>query len=165
MRARTVAIVVFEGVQGLDVFGPADVFYFANYVASTMGERRDPYLVEFVAPEAGPVRTAIGPRIFADHAAREPDLRPDVLLFAGGLCVEEPAADPAFVAEPAHRSPSVTTLSLEGPALDALIARAKAAGYTLGKGYGDLKEKTFRVGHMGDHPMARLEALLAALST
>ncbi len=72
---------------------------------------------------------------------------------------------PAFVAEPAHRSPSVTTLSLEGPALDALIARAKASGYTLGKGYGDLKEKTFRVGHMGDHPMTRLEALLAALTT
>ena len=111
MRARTVAIVVFEGVQGLDVFGPADVFYFANYVASTMGERRAPYLVELVAPEAGPVRTAIGPRIFADHAAREPDLRPDVLLFAGGLCVEEPAADPAFVSD-----------------LQGLIARSKEVG-------------------------------------
>lgn len=31
MRSRTVAFVVFDGVQGLDVFGPADVFYFANY--------------------------------------------------------------------------------------------------------------------------------------
>ena len=62
MRARTVAIVVFEGVQGLDVFGPADVFYFANYVASTMGERRAPYVVELVAPEAGPTSQVRGGR-------------------------------------------------------------------------------------------------------
>lgn len=31
------------------------------------------------------------------------------------------------------------------------------------KGYGDLKGKAFRIGHMGDHTMARLEALLSAL--
>ena len=52
-------------LERMDVFGPADVFYFANYVASTMGERRDPYVVELVAPEAGPVRTAIGPPVCA----------------------------------------------------------------------------------------------------
>ncbi len=33
------ALVVFDGVQGLDVFGPADVFYFANYYAEQSGER------------------------------------------------------------------------------------------------------------------------------
>ncbi|MGE3960674.1 MAG: GlxA family transcriptional regulator [Dehalococcoidia bacterium] len=99
MRARTVAIVVFDGVQGLDVFGPADVFYFANYVASTLGVRADPYRVELVAREAGPVRTAIGPRIHADRALRDRTLRPDVLLVAGGLCVEEPAADESLVAD------------------------------------------------------------------
>ena len=31
------------------------------------------------------------------------------------------------------------------------------------KGYGDLKGKAFRIGHMGDHTMARLESLLAVL--
>ena len=31
------------------------------------------------------------------------------------------------------------------------------------KGYGDLKGKAFRVGHMGDHDMERLESFLASL--
>lgn len=69
-----------------------------------------------------------------------------------------------FVAEPEHRSPTVTTLCAEGERLDAVIAAAKAAGFTLGKGYGDLKERTFRVGHMGDHSLARLDALLDAIT-
>ena len=37
MRHRSVVIVAFEDVQGLDVFGPADVFYFANYLAAMAG--------------------------------------------------------------------------------------------------------------------------------
>jgi putative intracellular protease/amidase len=57
MRNRSVAIVVFDGVQGLDVFGPADVFYFANYFADQAGHAEPPYRVEVVALETGPLRT------------------------------------------------------------------------------------------------------------
>ena len=71
---------------------------------------------------------------------------------------------PPFVEDPERRSPTVTTLCCEEPRLDALIAAAKAAGFTLGKGYGKLKATTFRIGHMGDHPPERLDALLRALS-
>ncbi|MEO0479856.1 MAG: alanine--glyoxylate aminotransferase family protein [Planctomycetota bacterium] len=67
-----------------------------------------------------------------------------------------------FVAE-AFRSTTVSTLRAEGDALNGIIARAKQAGFTLGKGYGDLKEQTFRVGHMGDHTLERLRALLTAI--
>lgn len=97
MRFRSVAFVVFDGVQGLDVFGPADVFYFANYLASVAGEAEPPYAVEIVAREVGPVRTAAGPAIHAERAVGDPALRPDVLLVAGGLTVGEAAADAEFV--------------------------------------------------------------------
>ncbi len=70
-----------------------------------------------------------------------------------------------FVKEAAHRSPTVSALtngSMDGADI---VARAKAAGFTLGRGYGDLKETTFRVGHMGDHSPDRLRALLAAVAS
>ena len=67
-----------------------------------------------------------------------------------------------FVAE-GFRSPTVTTLCGEPSRIDAVVAAARAAGFVLGKGYGKLKDSTFRVGHMGDHSVARLEALLDAI--
>jgi aspartate aminotransferase-like enzyme len=68
-----------------------------------------------------------------------------------------------FVAEPLHRSPSVSCLRASGRDVDALAQRALAAGFQIDKGYGDLKGKAFRIGHMGDHTVDRLGALLAAL--
>lgn len=68
-----------------------------------------------------------------------------------------------YVAEPAHRSPTVSCLQASGRDVDALAKAALAAGFKLDKGYGDLKGRTFRIGHMGDHPVARLQELLAAL--
>lgn len=99
MRERTVVVVVFDGVQGLDVFGPTDVFYFANYLAERDGHPTPPYRVEIAAARAGPVRTSSGPTLHADRAVADPRLRPDLLLVAGGLTVESAAADVAFVAE------------------------------------------------------------------
>ena len=62
MRSRTVAIVVFDQVQGLDVFGPADVFYAANYLVERDGGAVVPSEVVLVGPAVGPVRTAAGNR-------------------------------------------------------------------------------------------------------
>ena len=39
----------------------------------------------------------------------------------------------------------------------------KERGFTIGGGYGKLKETTFRVGHMGDHTVTELDAVLDAL--
>jgi predicted phosphoserine aminotransferase len=69
-----------------------------------------------------------------------------------------------FVADAASRSPTVSALNSEGHDVDAMIARARDAGFTVGKGYGKLKETTFRIGHMGDHTEERLERLLQALT-
>ncbi len=98
MRHRTVVIVVFDGVQGLDVFGPADAFYFANYLAERDGDPA-PYTVHIAAHEVGPVPTASGPAIHATHAVSDPDVRPDVLLVAGGLAVGAAATDRTLVAD------------------------------------------------------------------
>ena len=97
VRHRRVVLVVFDGVQGLDVFGPADVFYFANWVAEQHGEPAAPYTIEIAAPRPGPVRTAAGPALYATSAVGDPALRPDVLLIAGGLHVEATATDAAFI--------------------------------------------------------------------
>jgi len=67
-----------------------------------------------------------------------------------------------FVEEP-WQSPTVTTLRNSGREVVDLIAKAKAAGFTLGNGYGKVKGETFRIGHMGDHTPERLQQLLDVL--
>ena len=40
------------------------------------------------------------------------------------------------------------------------IKGLKERGLEISNGYGDLKGRTFRIGHMGDHTEAELEQLL-----
>jgi aspartate aminotransferase-like enzyme len=61
------------------------------------------------------------------------------------------------------RSPTVTCIAVDGPVpATEIVARLKAKGWTIGGGYGPLKERTIRIGHMGDHTVDELDALLAA---
>lgn len=70
----------------------------------------------------------------------------------------------ACAAAAGFRSPTVTCLRPPaGLAAPDLVRRAKARGFLLGGGYGQWKETTFRIGHMGDVGPADLGALLAAL--
>lgn len=69
-----------------------------------------------------------------------------------------------FVTDAAARSPTVSCLDARGADVDALASRAAAAGFKLDKGYGDLKGKAFRIGHMGDHRQQTLERLLGSLT-
>jgi aspartate aminotransferase-like enzyme len=43
-----------------------------------------------------------------------------------------------------------------------LLSELKKRGQTISNGYGDLKDVSFRIGHMGDHTESDLAALLAA---
>lgn len=69
-----------------------------------------------------------------------------------------------ILAAPDSRSETVTAVTLpahlKGPEIVAAVARH---GYTLGEGYGTLKERTVRIGHMGDHTVAGLAGLLSAI--
>src|SRR5262245_23182354 len=50
-----------------------------------------------------------------------------------------------------------------GVSAEALVAKVKERGFTIGAGYGKWKSTTFRIGHMGDVDLASLDALLDAL--
>lgn len=68
-----------------------------------------------------------------------------------------------FVADAARRSPTVSCIDAGGADVEALAKKAAEHGFKMDKGYGDLKLKAFRIGHMGDHSMERLESLLDVL--
>ena len=64
-----------------------------------------------------------------------------------------------------RRSWTVSCLKLpDGKTSKPIVAALKQAGWTIGAGYGSLKESTIRIGHMGDHSVAALDELLALLA-
>ena len=75
-----VAMVVFDGVQALDVAGPMDVFAEANHFLA-VGQQ---YQVTLIGTHAGSVRCANGMelRIRTDYTRYEDE--PDLLLVTGG---------------------------------------------------------------------------------
>jgi aspartate aminotransferase-like enzyme len=72
--------------------------------------------------------------------------------------------DVAVLAPEGERSPTVTCIRLpadrRGPEVAAALRRR---GFVIGAGYGRLKDETIRVGHMGDHTVAGLEAVMDAV--
>ncbi len=70
----------------------------------------------------------------------------------------------SVLAREGFRSPTVTAVTLPaGLSGPDIVAAARQRGFTLAAGYGKLKPTTIRIGHMGDHTMPELEALLSAL--
>ena len=69
--------------------------------------------------------------------------------------------DLGVVAPEGSQSPTVSVIALplgmRGPDM---VEAVKARGFTIGSGYGQLRETTVRIGHMGDHSVARVEACL-----
>jgi aspartate aminotransferase-like enzyme len=62
------------------------------------------------------------------------------------------------------RSWTVTCLTVPaGRTGTEVNAAMKAKGFTISAGYGKLKDSTIRIGHMGDHTVEELEAVLAGL--
>lgn len=103
-----------------------------------------------LAPDAGGFA-----RRFARHA--EMARRTRVALEGLGLGV--------FGGDPAAGSPSVTCVDLEGSGVAGpdLVGAMADRGLTIAPGYGDLRDRCVRIGHMGDHSLASLDGLLDAL--
>lgn len=74
--------------------------------------------------------------------------------------------DFGFKLFPDPRYASQTLSCIETGAINSndLLAKMKARGYIIGSGYGDLKEKTFRVGNMGNVYMEDVEEMLDVMS-
>ncbi len=71
--------------------------------------------------------------------------------------------DPAFgvLAPASGRSPTVTCITLPSTLTGSAVAAAvSAAGYVIGTGYGALRDRTIRIGHMGDHTEQGLSGCL-----
>ena len=93
---RTVLIVLFDGVQSLDVTGPLEVFTGANrwHVESTCGSA---YRIRTASLGGRPVRTTSGLRLTPDEdLLAQPETGPDVLIVPGGEGTRH--ADPDLVA-------------------------------------------------------------------
>jgi aspartate aminotransferase-like enzyme len=74
--------------------------------------------------------------------------------WAGELGIELLAAE-------GERSPTVSCLQAPDPA--GLVRRVRERGWVIGGGYGQLRETTFRIGHMGDHTLDELDDLLEVI--
>jgi transcriptional regulator GlxA family with amidase domain len=73
---RTVGMLLFPEFELLDVFGPLEAF--GNLAV------REHYRVLTIAPDAGPIQSAQGPRAIADHGFTDcPHV--DILLVPGGM--------------------------------------------------------------------------------
>ncbi|MGF6726656.1 transcriptional regulator GlxA family with amidase domain [Paraburkholderia sp. GAS41] len=75
-----VAIVIFDGVQALDVAGPLDVFAEAN----TLLSEQQKYEVSLVGPRAGAVTCSNGMQLSVPYGFADVDTQWDLLLVAGG---------------------------------------------------------------------------------
>lgn len=74
------------------------------------------------------------------------------------------AGDFAVLAPEGYRSPTVTAVRLPDRLTGPEVAgRLRERGFTIAPGYAKLKERTVRIGHMGDHTLEELQAVLEAL--
>jgi aspartate aminotransferase-like enzyme len=63
--------------------------------------------------------------------------------------------------EPGYESVTVSTIAnTEGKDIGELNKALGQRGYQIANGYGDLKEKTFRIGHMGEWTLSEIKSLL-----
>ncbi|HEY9449915.1 MAG TPA: alanine--glyoxylate aminotransferase family protein [Gemmatimonadaceae bacterium] len=80
-------------------------------------------------------------------------------------CVDRNSAELGILAPAGARSPTVSAIvlpeRLQGPDVVAAVAKR---GFTIGAGYGKLRNRTIRVGHMGDHNVDTLRDCLDACS-
>jgi predicted phosphoserine aminotransferase len=70
----------------------------------------------------------------------------------------------ALFAAEGSRSDTITCIaSSRGLDVTDLVARLGRRGYGISNGYGKLKDRTFRIGHMGDHTVETIDGLLEAV--
>ena len=98
-------------------------------------------------------------RRWARHAAMA-----DATAAWAHACAERCGGALRILAPPGFRSPTVSAIVLPddvtGPQL---VARMAERGYTIGSGYGKLRERTVRIGHMGDHTVDGVMRMLEVL--
>lgn len=93
MPVQAVAIVVYDGVQALDVAGPLDVFSEANAFI----DNADRYETVLIAAHRKPLRASNGLRLMADLTFEEATGGFDIILVAGAPTPPEAQPDPSLI--------------------------------------------------------------------
>jgi putative intracellular protease/amidase len=83
---RRVSVVLFEGFELLDVFGPVEL----------LSMLPEDFTVTLVGPVTGPVRSSQGTEVIA-QAAYADTPAPDIVLVPGGIGARALVADPGFL--------------------------------------------------------------------
>ena len=104
-RSLQVAILVFDGVEALDLAGPVEVFTTASRMQQrTAPEAPHPFQVSCVARTRDPIRARAGMTVVPGHSfADAPSV--DVLIVPGGV-VDSAMQCPATLAWIAHQHPT-----------------------------------------------------------
>ncbi|HLY87870.1 MAG TPA: GlxA family transcriptional regulator [Acetobacteraceae bacterium] len=92
MSRRSIAIVIHDGVQALDVAGPLDVFAEANGFV----DREQGYDITVIGPEARPLRSSNGLSLVADLVFDQATTAFHTALVAGGPDLPTRPDDPAM---------------------------------------------------------------------
>jgi transcriptional regulator GlxA family with amidase domain len=82
--SRQIVIVVFDGVQSLDVSGPLEVFSGAQSLLDASARAARGYEVRALSLDGAPLRTSSGLTIVPDGRLRDAPRQLDTLLVAGG---------------------------------------------------------------------------------
>ncbi len=86
---REIVIVVYPGVQSLDLTGPLEVFSGAQTLGDLEGRREFGYRISVVSRDGAPLATSSGLTITPDASLSRAPAEIDTLIVAGGLgCVE-----------------------------------------------------------------------------
>jgi transcriptional regulator GlxA family with amidase domain len=90
---RQIAILVYPGVQSLDVTGPLEVFAGAERLLATDGSGRRGYEIKILSTDGAPLETSSGLTLTPHAATRDTPARIDTLIVAGGAGQAAACAD------------------------------------------------------------------------
>jgi transcriptional regulator GlxA family with amidase domain len=97
-RSRRIGVVVWPGCDVVDVCGPIDVFFYANYWLQRYGRASElGYHCDITAATRGPVKTTCGIELIATHSYSDIEDGLDTLVVVGGAMAEEASKDPSLV--------------------------------------------------------------------
>ncbi len=94
---RQVAILLYPGVQSLDVTGPLEVFTSARQLIEGEGRSERAYEMRTLSGDGVPLRTSSGLTVAPDARLREAPADIDTLIVPGGLGSREATADGALL--------------------------------------------------------------------
>jgi transcriptional regulator GlxA family with amidase domain len=94
---RRIAILLYPGVQSLDVTGPLEVFSAASQVLATTGSADPGYELVTIAGSPHPVRSSSGLQLIPDATLPRSATGIDTLIVPGGSGREQAAADQTLI--------------------------------------------------------------------